>query len=60
MAGPDILGELAEVFDAEGNLVYSHEIKTLPYQIELLAARGVYTLKISGQGTTVVKKLVKL
>ncbi len=56
-----LAGIFAEIFDATGRLVYNAEIRNPKTLISIPgAASGVYELRITGQGYSVVKKLVKL
>ncbi len=53
-------GGVAEVFDAEGHLVFKTEIKARQSEIGINAASGIYILRITSVGVTVVRKLVRM
>jgi len=55
----NLIGALAEVFDATGQLIYKSEIGNPKSEIAFNAASGIYELCIKTESYTVVRKLVK-
>lgn len=55
-----IIGSTIEIFDVEGQMVFTAEIKDINTDISSAAAAGIYMLKVTHQGNTHFKKLVKL
>ncbi len=58
--GNNLIGGLAEVFDANGRVVFKSEIINHKSEISPGVSRGVYLLRISSSKSTVVRKLTKL
>ncbi|MDB5282030.1 MAG: hypothetical protein JWO06_1105, partial [Bacteroidota bacterium] len=56
----NLLGSLAEVFDAAGRIVFKSQIKAGHSEINLDVAKGVYLLRITSTDGIFAKKLVKL
>ncbi len=56
----NLIGGLAEVFDANGRVVFKSEIINHKSEISPGVSRGVYLLRISSSKSSVVKKLVRL
>lgn len=56
-----LIGSVAEVFDATGQIVFQSQIHSLQSEIIIpTIATGVYELRITGLGYNVVRKLVKM
>ena len=55
-----LLGSLLEIFDASGKCVFKSQITNLHSEINFNAAKGIYLLRISSAGNSLVRKLVKL
>ena len=56
-----MIGSIAEVFDGTGQLVFTSQIRNTQSAINIPnLANGIYELRITGQGYSVVKKLVKM
>ncbi|MES2622437.1 MAG: expansin EXLX1 family cellulose-binding protein [Bacteroidota bacterium] len=58
--GENLIGGIAEVFDANGKSVYKLPITSPNPVVEFNAVSGVYLLRISSSKSSVVKKLVRL
>jgi hypothetical protein len=56
----DWLGSNADLYDASGKAVLHTEIKNLKTELQINIAQGIYLLKVTGNGRSMVKKLVKL
>jgi len=56
----NLLGAKAEVFDADGRLIYQSEIQNQKSKIEVDLPKGVYLFKISSGKSTITKKLIRL
>jgi hypothetical protein len=57
----ELIGSMAEVFDATGQLVFKSAIRNPQSAVNIPnATSGVYELRITGQGYSAVKKLVKM
>ena len=54
------IGANCDVFDAEGRLVHSSQIKSARSELELIVAGGVYMMRISLGNKTVTQRLVRL
>ena len=55
-----LIGNMLEIFDDNGRIVYKSQIKSLKSEIELNVARGIYLLKIYTDGETYIRKLVRM
>ena len=51
---------IADLYDASGKAVYHTEIKSSKTELMVNLAQGFYLLKITGNGQSMVKKLVKM
>jgi len=58
--GNELIGANLDVFDEQGRLVFHSAISNQQSEIKFGAASGVYYLRISNEGISVVRKLVKM
>jgi hypothetical protein len=58
--GSNTIGGTAEIFDAEGRLVFQSKITHPKSKVEGSFSKGVYLLRISSAKSSVVRKLIKL
>lgn len=55
-----MVGNLLEIFDASGRLLYKAEITNPKSEIEFNPAIGVYYVRINASGKNIVRKLIRL
>ena len=58
--GNEYLGGIAQVYDADGRVVWESAIKNLKSEIAPNISRGIYLLRISSSTNSIVQKLVRL
>jgi len=58
--GSDLIGNTLEIFDASGRIVFKEEITSRKSEINFIASKGVYYLRIHSLTKTVIEKLVHL
>ena len=58
--GNEYLGGIAEVFDADGRMVWKSEITNQKSEIAPNVSRGIYLLRISSSTNSITRKLVRL